>query len=258
MEEIVAEVKREYINHLAHSGKRVDGREFDEIRPIKIETGVINTAEGSARVKLGATDVLVGVKIGVGEPFSDSPKQGVLTTNAEMVPMASPSFETGPPSKDSIELARVIDRGIRESNCIDMEKLCIKEGEKVWIVYIDVHVLDYDGNLIDAGAIGAIAALKTAMLPMSMVTPGAESVPLPVSHVPIPCTAAKFGHHIVLDPCLDEELIADARLTVCTDEDGNIRAMQKGLSGSFTLDEVKKIVKLSTEKGNETRSKIPR
>ncbi|MFA5772174.1 MAG: exosome complex protein Rrp42 [Thermoplasmata archaeon] len=257
MEEIVADIKKDYIYHLAETGKRVDNREFDEVRPIKIETGVVSSAEGSARVKLGSTDVLVGIKMSVGEPFPDTPNSGVLTTNAEMIPMASPTFESGPPSKDAIELARVVDRGIRESESIDLEKLCITPGEKVWILFIDTHILDYGGNLIDAAAIGAISALKTTTVPSSTILPGTENFQLPVNHLPIACTVAKFGNYMVVDPGLDEELIADARLTVTTDEHGNIRAMQKGLSGSFTLDEVEKIVKLSSHIGKEIRKKLP-
>jgi exosome complex component RRP42 len=257
MEEIVADIKKDYIHHLAEIGKRVDNREFDEVRPIKIETDVVSTAEGSARVRLGSTDVLVGVKLSVGEPFPDTPNAGVLTTNAEMGPIASPTFESGPPSKEAIELARVVDRGVRESESIDLEKLCITPGEKVWVIFIDAHVLDYDGNLIDATALAAISALKTTVVPSSTFLPGTENFKLPINHLPVACTVAKFGNYMVIDPSLDEEMIAEARLTVTTDEHGNIRAMQKGLSGSFTLDEVEKIIKLSSHVGKEIRKKIP-
>lgn len=257
MEEIVADIKKDYIYQLAEAGKRVDNRGFDEVRPIKIETGVVSSAEGSARVKLGSTDVLIGIKMNIGEPFPDTPNSGVLTTNVEMIPMASPTFESGPPSKEAIELARVVDRGIRESEAIDLEKLCITEGEKVWVLFIDAHILDYDGNLIDATALGAISALRTCVVPSSTFLPGTENFQLPINHLPVACTVAKFGNHMVIDPCLDEEMIAEARLTVTTDEHGNIRAMQKGLSGSFTLDEVEKAIKLSSHIGKEIRKKIP-
>jgi len=78
--------------------------------------------------------------------------------------MASPRFESGPPNEESIEVARVIDRGIRESGAIDTKKLLIEEN-LVWIVFIDVHVLDHDGNLIDAGGIASMAALLNTRLP---------------------------------------------------------------------------------------------
>ena len=74
---VVSEIKRDHIHKLIAKGKRVDGRMWDEFRQISIETNYIETAEGSARVKMGNTDVLVGVKMGVGSPFSDTPDKGV-------------------------------------------------------------------------------------------------------------------------------------------------------------------------------------
>ena len=75
---VVSEIKRDHIHKLIAKGKRVDGRVWDEYRQISIETNYIETAEGSARVKMGNTDVLVGVKMGVGSPFADTPDRGVL------------------------------------------------------------------------------------------------------------------------------------------------------------------------------------
>ena len=126
------------------SNKRLDGRGLTDYRPIQIETGIIEKAEGSARVRLGKTEVMVGIKIDIGEPYSDRPNEGVLTTSAEFVPLASPEFEAGPPGEDSVELARVVDRGIRESKAIDLEKLCVIPGKKVFIVFIDIYVLNHD------------------------------------------------------------------------------------------------------------------
>ncbi len=128
---VVSEIKRDHIHKLIAKGKRVDGRAWDEYRQISIETNYIETAEGSARVKMGNTDVLVGVKMQVGSPFGDTPDKGVLSTNAELIPMGSPNFEAGPPDENSIELARVVDRGIRESGMIDLERLCIEKGKEV-------------------------------------------------------------------------------------------------------------------------------
>ena len=150
---ITAEIKKDYIIKLAKSGKRADDRKFDEFRKIEIETDIIKKAEGSAKVRIGNTQVIAGIKMDVGEPYPDTPDSGVMTTAAELIPMASPDFESGPPDEESIELARVVDRGIRESEVIDVDKLCIVPGEKVWMVFIDIHILDYDGNLFDAAAL---------------------------------------------------------------------------------------------------------
>ena len=252
---VVPIIKRDYIYKLTEQGKRVDGRNFDEYRKIEIETGVVSKAEGSARVKIGNTQVMAGIKMDVGEPYSDSPDSGVMTTAAELIPLASPDFEAGPPREDAIELARVVDRGVRESEVIELDKLCIEPGEKVWIVFIDLHILDYDGNLFDAASLACLAALSTAKVPAERFELG-EDYPLPLKEPPISCTSVKFNNVVVIDPALDEEEIADARLTVATDTNGDLRAMQKGLNGSFTREEIQKVIKASIDNGREIRKQL--
>ena len=254
-EGVVAESKRNYMKKLALQGTRIDERGFDDVRPIKLTTGFINRADGSALVELGETKVVVGIKIEPGEPFPDTPNLGVMTTNVELIPMASPTFEPGPPSEEAIELARVVDRGIRESHTINMEKLVIEEGEKVWIVFLDMHILNYSGNLFDACGIAALAAMQTATVPASKFEVG-DDFKLPVEHYPVPVTFAKIGEWIIADPNLDEESIASARLTVTTNEERKVNAMQKGLSGTFSYEEVKKVINRSLDIGSTVREKI--
>jgi len=253
--EVVSELMREHIYRMAAQGKRMDGRAPEEPRKLEVQKGYISTAEGSARVKLGKTDVLVGVKLSVGAPYADTPNAGVLSTTAELIPMASPTFEAGPPGPASVELARVVDRGIRETKTVDLRKLCVVPKEKVWIMFVDMHILDYDGNLFDASSYGAIAALSNTVIPARAQGLG-EDVPLPIEHWPISVTVAKIRDVIVVDPNLDEERIADARLTVATDENGDVRAMQKGLSGSFSFDEIRTVIATSQRVGRTLRGII--
>jgi len=248
-------IKRDYLANLAEQGKRADGRRLDEYRNIEIETNIISKAEGSARVKIGNTQVIAGIKMDVGEPYSDSPESGVMTTAAELIPLASPDFEAGPPRENAIELARVVDRGIRESEVIELDKLCIEPKEKVWIVFIDIHIIDYDGNLFDAASLASMAALLTTTVPAERFELG-EDCPLPIKEPPISCTSVKYNGAVVMDPSLDEEEIAEVRLTVATDKNGDIRAMQKGLNGSFTTEEIKKVIKVSIDNGKEIRKQL--
>jgi len=253
--EVVSELMREHIYRMAVQGKRADGRAPDEPRKLAVQKAYVGTAEGSARVQLGKTDILVGVKMSVGAPYPDTPNSGVLSTTAELIPMASPTFEAGPPGPNSIELARVVDRGIRETKTVDMSKLCIAPKEKVWVMFIDIHVLDYDGNLFDASSYGAIAALSNTTVPASAHGLGAD-YSLPMEHWPISVTSAKIRDVIVVDPNLDEERVADARLTVATDENGDVRAMQKGLRGSFSFEEVRSVIATSQRVGRALRGII--
>ena len=244
--DIVPEITRKSITKLINQGERPDGRAFDEYRDIIVEPGVITKAEGSARVRLGDTQVIVGIKPSIGSPFPDTPDVGVLMTNCEMLPMADPGFEPGPPSPDSVELARVVDRGIRESQLVDLDKLCISEGEKVWMLFIDLHILDYDGNLFDACNLAVMSALMDCRLPSVTLTEDGEveideenTVPLSINDRLSLSTFVKIGDGIVLDPSLDEERILDARLTVGISEEGNcVCSMQKGGSEPLTRDEI--------------------
>jgi len=258
---MVIRVKQKQIAQLMSKGKRLDGRELNDHREIKVETGFIQKAEGSARVFLGKTEVLVGVKIEVGEPFLDTPNEGVLTVNAELVPLASPSFEPGPPDENSIELARVVDRGLRESKAVNLEKLCLEPGKKVVVVFIDVYVLNHDGNLIDASALAALAALtNTKMFKYDLeegevkVKPG--YVPLPLQNYPIAITFAKINDKLAVDPWLEEEQVMDARLTITIEKDGKICAIQKGGTGYFTIEKILEAAKIAKEKASEIRKLV--
>ena len=253
--ELMSEIKRDHMLNLLAEGKRLDGRGVTDTRKVSIETNCIESADGSARVKLGKTEVIAGVKIIPGTPFGDTPNLGVLTMGAELIPMAHSTFESGPPGEDAIELARVVDRGIRESGMVDVEALCITPGEEVWMCYIDIYAIDHDGNLFDAANLAAVAALKSAIVPGEQYGKGPNK-PLPVTCTPISVTEAKVGNTLIVDPDYDEEQISTARLTVTTDDNGNFRAMQKGGCGSITLDELRQCLDRSVEIGAEIRKII--
>ena len=89
----------------------------------------------------------------------------------------------------------------------------------------------------------AASALGNAKIPNVQHGIADKDVDLPLSCWPISCTFAKLGETIVLDPNHDEETVMSARLTVTHDENGNLRAMQKGYNGAFTPDEIKASVK---------------
>jgi len=261
MSSLVTRIKQKQIVQLIEKSKRPDGRGLTDYREIKIEEGIIEKAEGSARVLLGNTEIVVGIKIETGTPFPDTPNNGVLTVNAELVPLASPDFEPGPPDENSIELARIVDRGIRESNAIDTEKLCIEAGKKVFVVFIDVYVLNHDGNLIDASALAALAALINTKMSNYEVKDGEVITkqgytPLPMNSHPITVTIGRINNKLIVDPWLEEEQVIDARLTMAFNDEGNICAIQKGGAGYFTQQQILAGMKLAQEKAAELRKKL--
>ena len=261
MSTLLTKVRQKQIAQLIEAGKRLDGRGLTDHREFTIEEGVIERAEGSARVHLGKTDILVGVKIETGEPFPDTPNDGVLTVNAELVPLAAQSYEPGPPDENSIELARIVDRGIRESKAVDTEKLCIEPGKKVFVVFVDVYVLNYDGNLIDAAALAAVSALINTKMPNYEVEDGEVKIktgysPLPLKSHPITVTMAKINDKLLVDPWIEEEQVMDARISMAINDDGNICAIQKGGPGFFSPQKIIEASKLIQEKAAELRKKL--
>lgn len=248
--EILAEMERDHVFQLAQEGERLDGRGLDEYRDVDIELGVAGKAEGSARVRLGDTDVLVGAKIETGDPFPDTPDQGVIITTCELASVASPEFEPGPPGEQATEIARVVDRGVRESGAVDLGELVIEEGESVWMAFIDIHVLDDGGNIMDAASLGAAAALAVAEVPEHE---GQEAKPFPLDDLPVAATAAKLGEAMVFDPEYREEEVSEARLTTITTGEDRIAGMQKGLAGAMSRDQVDETVSESVEKAAELR-----
>jgi exosome complex component RRP42 len=249
-----------YIKSLLEKDMREDGRKLDQYRDIKVEYGVSSkSAEGSARVRIGDTEVVAGIKMEVGEPFPDSPDQGVLIVNAELVPLASPDFQLGPPDIESIELARVVDRTIRESKTIDLKKLCIKKGEKVWIVFIDVYPINDSGNLFDACSLAAIAALKDAKFPeltkKHEVNYKKHTKKMDLKGLPISCTIGVIGDKFLIDPSVDERKELEARLTIGV-MGNKLCALQKGGDRVLSIDEIDKIIALGLKKVKELEKKL--
>lgn len=256
---ILPKLKEQTLANIINKGVRLSGRKLDQFREVEIITDYIPHADGSAFVKLGNTQVLVGVKLEPGTPYADSPNEGVMVVSAEFVPMASPSFEPGPPDENAIELARVIDRSLREIGAIDLEKLAIIPGKKVLIAWVDIYVLDHDGNLIDASSIATLAALLTTKMPKVEVTENEEVIidretkvgPLPLRHKVVTVTIGKLGGKLLVDPDLEEESVLSTRLVIAVSDDGRIAGMQKTGMGSLTQEEVLKAVDIALAKGQE-------
>ncbi len=250
----ITEIEKQSALDKIKKGERLDGRGLKDFRDIKIDVGVAKKAEGSAQVELGESKVIAGVKFGMGEPFPDTPDEGMLMVNAELGPMASPNFESGPPGKNATEIARVVDRGIRECEALPLKDLCVEEGERVWKVMVDIHVLDHDGNLLDASALAVVKALLEAKMPGfedSKVLRDEEHE-FKMEKVPVTCTVAKIEDKYVIDPDIIEEKVADSMVTVTWTED-ELCSLQKRGNGGLTKNELLEMFELAREKTEELR-----
>ncbi|MFZ0224801.1 MAG: exosome complex protein Rrp42 [Candidatus Nitrosopolaris sp.] len=258
---IVEHLRKQQMWDSISKGKRLDGRNLDEIRPIEIEVGLVKKANGSARVKLGNTEVVAGVKVETGEPFEGLENKGALILSAEVLPTASPYIEPGPPDEETVELARVVDRGIRESEMLDLTKLVLIPGEIVYVIFVDCSVINADGNLFDATSYAVVSAILDSKLPVfeirdRKVVDTAEKQNAPITTLPVSITAVRIGESIILDPTAEEEACMDARITITTNSDHNFAAIQKGSTGAFTVEQLKRAAATARIKGEEIRVKI--
>ncbi len=249
---------RNHIISFLNAGIRLDGRKLTDYRkPIEVEQGVIKTAEGSARVKIGETDVIVGIKLAVGEPYPDTPNEGTIIVGAELLPLSNPDFELGPPGIQAIELARVVDRGIRESKALDFKKLCITPEEKIWMVIIDICPINDAGNLFDASSLAALAALSNTRYPAfdgeKVDYKTKTDKKLELEKTPIAVTVIKIGDKFIVDPDTEEEKVIDSRLTVSSMENGTLCALQKGGDYPLSIEDIDKMLDIGIEKAKELR-----
>ena len=257
---------KETLKKMFEQNKRFDSRGLLDFRDFKIEYNISNKAEGSAKVTLGKTEVIAGIKMQVGEPYPDSPDKGNLMVSGDLLPLASPRFESGPPGFDAIELPRLVDRAIRASEIINLSKLVIKEGEKVWTVIIDIYPINDDGNLIDAAAIAAVAALKQAHIPeldengiIDYKKKTNKKIPLDEKILPLSFSFFKLGDSIILDPTREEEEACDVRVTFGISHwNGQymLNSCQKKGPAIFTSEDIIKISEIIPKKFDELSKKL--
>jgi len=252
---VLPNINKKRITELLKEGKRLDGRSNYDFRDVVVETGISNKAEGSARVKIGKTEVIVGVKMNTQEPYPDHDDEGTMSVSMEYSPICGERYESGPPGINAIETARVVDRGVRESGFIDWKKLCIKKGEKVWSFNVDIYCINDDGNVLDASGIATVVALRTAKFPVydekeDVVSFGEftdQGLPL-TENIPLSMTFYRIGGKVLADPNRDEEDAAEARLTLAVSKPKKehiINAMQKGGITGFEYEEFEEMIKQS-------------
>ncbi len=262
----ISNLTRDYLQKLFSEGRRFDGRGLLDLNDVSIEYGVSNKSEGSARVKIGKTEVIAGVKMDVGTPYPDSLNKGNLVVSGDLLPLASPRFEPGPPGFGGIEMPRLIDRMLRESGFIDFEGLVIKEGEKVWTLYVDAYPINDDGALIDAASLACVAALRAAFMPelteegkVDHEKKGKKKLPLREAILPLSFTFFKLGESLILHPTREEEEACEAKVTFGASKwDGTLmlNSCQKGWETPFSEKDIGTMMDILPEKYEEMHKKL--
>lgn len=233
--------ERRFLLRAIEERKRLDGRQTYDYRNIKITFG---TDYGCCIVELGKTRVLGQVSCELVSPKLNRATEGILFFNLELSQMAAPAFEPGRQSDLLVKLNRLLERCLRNSKCIDTESLCVVAGEKVWQIRVDLHLLNHDGNIIDAASIAAIVALCHFRRPDVSVqgeevtlytAEERDPVPLSIHHMPICVSFAFFqqGTFLLVDPSEREERVMDGLLVIAVNKHREICTIQS--SGGIML-----------------------
>ncbi|KAH0565596.1 hypothetical protein GP486_001011 [Trichoglossum hirsutum] len=215
--------ERSFILQALQENIRIDGRSFDAFRDLDLNFG---------------DEVISRISAEVAKPFPDRLCDGIFTITTELSPVASPAFEVGRQTDQEVILSRTLEKAIRRSGALDTESLCIIAGQKCWSIRADVHLLDYDGGLVDASCIAVIAALQHFRRPdVSIegedvtVHTMEERVPVPLSllHHPICVTFSFFlgGDVVLIDATLQEELLRNGELIIAVNRHGEVCQIAK-------------------------------
>jgi len=206
--------------------KRADGRNYDELRPVKITTGFQSFAEGSALIELGKTRVICSVSVEERVPgFLRGLGSGWITAEYSMLPRSTVTRSQrdsmrGKVAGRSQEIQRFIGRSMRAA--VDLDAL----GERTLIV--DCDVLQADGGTRTAAITGAYVALYQAM--NTMANMGIiSSIPLK-SAVAATSVGVVHGHRF-LDLCYDEDFRAEVDFNVVMNDNGDFIEVQGTAEG---------------------------
>ena len=199
--------------------KRVDGRVWDELRPVKIIPGFQNFAEGSALIELGLTRVLCSVSVEERVPgFLKGKGGGWVTAEYAMLPRAAATRtprDTGRVGGRSQEIQRLIGRSLRAIT--DMDAL----GERTFIV--DCDVIQADGGTRTAAITGSYVALYQAL--QTLANMGVLSA-IPLKSAVAATSVGIVHSHMLLDLCYDEDYNAAVDFNVVMTSKGEFVEIQ--------------------------------
>ena len=218
---------------------RIDGRENNQLRPVKITTGFVDYAEGSVLIECGHTKVLCCASVEQGAPRHVPEGTGWVTAEYSMLPRANRERSRRDVSKlklspRSAEIQRLIGRSLRAA--VDMAAL----GDHT--ITIDCDVIQGDGGTRTASVTGGFIALALAC--RKMVEEG--WIPQnPIRRCVAAVSAGIVGDVPMLDLCYEEDRNAMVDLNCVMDEEGRLIELQgTGEGRSFTIEEQQELVRL--------------
>jgi exosome complex component RRP41 len=212
------------IKLINEEGLRIDGRKLNELRPIKIEAGVLNRADGSAYIEWGGNKVLVAV-YGPREAFpkhTQNPSRAVINARYNMAAFSVDERKRPGPDRRAVEISKVIGEALE----------CAIFTEQFPRTSIDIYieVLQADAGTRIAGLTAASVALADAGIPMRDMVVG--------------CASGKIDGKVVLDLNKEEDNFGQADLPIAIiPRTQEIVLLQ--MDGNMSRDEIQEAVAMS-------------
>ena len=261
---VLGDSEKWFLIHGVQDDFRTDGRSCEDYRHIEVETGVISNANGSSKLHLGNSELLVSVKVELGIPSPQSPSEGRLEFHVDCSPNASPSFQGRGGKNISDSISSVLSRVYRNNNVIDLESLCVVPQKHCWIVHVDVLILEYGGNILDAISIAVKAALYNTDIPNLEVSTGDEGEleinlpddPLDVKQIstnncPVLITLSRIGNRHIVDATIEEESCCSASLVMGITRRGLTVGIRKLGNGSLDPESINEMIDSGKRIGKE-------
>ncbi len=199
---------------------------------------------------------------------------GYVVPNLALPPLCHPQFKQGAPSEAAQTASQFLNEVIVNSGMIDLKDLCIVKGKYVWVVYVDMTCLNFAGNILDTSIKALTAALKSVMVPnVTVISNDSDETmeeeesddkvdkdkvkkieievdpeqrqPLKLGPMPLSCTMSVFGDKLLLDPTDEEEVLADASVTVVLNTDKEVCNLQKAGGTPLGSDKVQNCISLA-------------
>ncbi|KAI5723373.1 hypothetical protein M8J76_005213 [Diaphorina citri] len=257
---LINDAEKKFIIDGVEVNMRNDGRTCNSYRPMELECDIVSTANGSARLRLANSDILVGVKTEIDTPHPDSPNHGKIEFFVDCSANATPVFE----GRGGEDLATEISNSLSKAyySSFPLDKLSIVPRQMCWKLYVDILILELGGNLFDATSLAVKAALDCTRIPR--VTTAAvdgknidlqlsddphDCWTLDISHIPCLVTMCKIGDHYLVDPTQEEEACSNASLILAITKTGKLTSMFKYGDSSLHYNSITKILKTGVEVG---------
>ena len=225
------------IKLLDENGLRLDGRNEMELRPIKIETNVLDRADGSAYIEWGGNKIIVSV-YGPREAYPKHTQdidKAVIKARYNMAAFSVDERKRPGPDRRSVEISKVISEAL--SSAVMVEQFPRTQ------VDVFIEVIQVDAGTRIAGLTAASVALAAAGIPMRDMVVG--------------CTAGKIEGKIVLDLSKEEDNFGQADLpmavlsrtgeVVLVQMDGDLSVEEFNHASDMILDATKRIAQIQRD-----------